>query len=801
MAWRPNLPFSLAVLLAATAGTGDTGPEAPASDPAARVDPFIGTANGGNTFPGAVVPFGMVQWSPETTRGDATRTTVPGGYAYDTRRIRGFSLTHLSGTGCRGASGDVPFMPHVGGVETSPAADNRDSTYASRYSHVNEQASPGYYQVRLGSGVNVELTATERTGSGRFTFPTGSRATMLIRTSDSEVGSSDAEIQVDAATRTVKGRVSSGNFCGYLDAVNRRSYYTLHFVAVFDRPISAVGAWEDGVVTAGKTTAKGGRPWGDDGYPMAGRGSGAYVVFDTGTPAVVNVRVGLSYVSAANAEANLRAENPEGTAFEAVRRQAREAWNEKLRRIEVEGGTERERTIFYTALYHSLLHPNVFSDSNGEYWGMDQKPHQLTGSQKVQYANFSGWDVYRSQLQLVAWLEPKIAGDIAQSLLNQADHYGGVWDRWTHNTGATHVMTGDPSAPSVAGMVAFGATGFEMKRAFESLAQAARVPTAHDLSKEGCIVSCVGQRPSLDKWLKVHYIPRVSNSWGGAGETLEDVTADFSLAQLAQRLGDTRSHAEFLVRSGYWRNVFNPAATKEGGYIQDRNEDGTWPPFDPAEDAGFAEGSSAQYTWMIPFDLRGLIEAMGGPEKANRRLDAFFHHDDGSWALTASGGLKVEMDNEPSVASPWVYLYTGRPHQAQETIRRVLETLWDDGPHGIPGNDDLGSMSSWYVWTAMGVYPGIPGRAELWLTAPVFPGIVVHLGNGKVVTVRAPEAAAGTPYIKGLRVNGRESTRAWLPEAFATGGGTLEFTLAAKPDPSWAAAPADAPPSFSAPRP
>ena len=260
-----------------------------ASAPVRNVDTRIGSANGGNTFPGAVVPFGMIQWSPETTRGDATRTTAPGGYAYAATKIRGFSLTHLSGTGCAGASGDVPFMPYVGPVESSPSADANDSVYASRFSHANETAVPGYYQVRLESGVNVELTATARTGSGRFTFAPGQRAVMLIRTSDSELGSTDAEVRVDAATRTVSGSVTSGNFCGYIDEAGRRSYYTLYFVAVFDRPFASLGAWRDATVTAGATTANGGTTYGDKGFRPAGKGSGAWVGFDTTATPVVTV--------------------------------------------------------------------------------------------------------------------------------------------------------------------------------------------------------------------------------------------------------------------------------------------------------------------------------------------------------------------------------------------------------------------------------------------------------------------------------------------------------------------------------
>jgi len=764
-------------------------------DPAAYVDPLVGTANGGNTVPGAVVPFGMVSWSPETTRGDATRRPAPGGYQYDATRVRGFSLTHLSGTGCRGASGDVPFLPWVGEVEDSPSADRDDRRFSVRFSHANERAEAGYYQVRLASGVNVELTATTRTGSGRFTFPPGEKAAVLVRTSDSEVGSSDAVARVDPAARTVSGRVSSGNFCGYIDPVTRKSYYTLYFLAEFDRSFSETGSWVDTMLEPAATEARGGTGWGDDGYPVPGKGSGVWVGFDTADGTEVNVRVGISYVSLDNARANLEAENGTGATFDAVRGSARRAWNERLRGILVGGGAEDRLRIFYTALYHVLLHPNVFSDVTGEYAGMDGRVHTVSEGNGAQYANFSGWDVYRSQLQLVTLLDAEVGSDIAQSLLNQADQNGGVWDRWTHNTGATHVMEGDAAAPAVAGIHAFGGTGFDASAAFASLSRAARVPTALDSSDVGCRVMCPGQRPSLDRWLTLHYIPASSNAWGGAGETLEDVTADFALAQLAARLGDTASHAEFQERSGYWRNVFNPQASEAGGYVQDRNADGSWTEFDAASSRGFAEGSSAQYTWMVPFDARGLFDAMGGDSVAVRRLDDFFRTPDGGWALTGLGGLHAEMDNEPSVATPWLYMYAARPDRTQETVRQVLDVLWQDRPHGIPGNDDLGAMSSWYVWAAMGMYPAIPGRAELLLTAPVFPRIEIRRRDGTSIRIDAPGAETA-PWVRGLGVDGEPWTRSWLPESLVARGGTLRFTLSDTPDPRWGRGPDDVPPSF-----
>jgi len=311
-------------------------------------------------------------------------------------------------------------------------------------------------------------------------------------------------------------------------------------------------------------------------------------------------------------------------------------------------------------------------------------------------------------------------------------------------------------------------------------------------------VEGLGLQGTLDKYLKLGYLPTVSNTWGGAGETPEVASADFALAQLAKRLGDPAAHRELLKRSGNWRNVFHADAVGGRGHIQNRNEDGTWPAFDPASDEGFAEGSSAQYTWMIPFDARGLFEAMGGPAAAATRLDDFFHNPDGSWALTVCGGLRSELDNEPSLGAPWLYLFAGRPQRAQETVRQALNTLWSATPRGIPGNDDLGEMSSWYVFTAMGIYPYYPGRAELVVGSPLFPSVTVERPGGRTLTIRAPEARADAPYVKDLRVNGKRTTKPWLPESFLDSAGRLDFTLAPKPDSAWGSAAADAPPSFPA---
>jgi predicted alpha-1,2-mannosidase len=766
-----------------------------ADDPAAWVEPRIGSAHGGNTFPGAVLPFGMLAFSPETTRGDHARVAAPGGYAYDATKIRGFSLTHLSGTGCRGASGDIPLMPITFDPTTSPSADAKDDIYANNYSHVNESAEPGYYAVSLNNRVRVELAATARTGSARIRYPSGVPAALLIRASDSETGSSDAEVEIDAAAGVVRGSVTSGNFCGYLDAEDRRSYYTLYFVAAFDWPVAAYGTWQDATLSATATRARGGTGYGKEGFPEAGKGSGAWLRFNTAGNRSVGVRVGISYVSAAGAQANLDSENAPGTSFDSVRAGARAAWNDRLSRIRIDGGSDEQRRTFYTALYHSLQHPNLFSDVDGSYTGFDGKVHHVAAPQQAQYANFSGWDNYRSQIQLVTLLDTKIGSDIAQSLLNQATQNNGVWDRWTHNTGATHVMNGDPAAAAVAAIHAFGGDAFDTRAALTSLLHAASTATAQDADARGCPIECAGQRPGLEYWSKLGYIPAQSHAWGAAAEMLEQTAADFALASFAGRLGDRANAHRLFERSRSWRQLFNPQATPEGGYIQNRNADGSWPAFEPATEDGFVEGSAAQYLWMLPFDARGLFDALGGDARAVARLDAFFHDEEGGWALSGLGGLHAEMDNEPSIASPWLYLYAGQPWKTQATVREVVNRLWKTTPDGIPGNDDLGEMSSWYVWSALGLYPLLPGRAELMIGSPLFAHARILHGKA-TIGIDAPAASADTPFVQSLQVDGVASTRAWLPADFVARGGSLEFELTKTPSAHWATQPADLPPSI-----
>ena len=775
-------------------------------DPTSLVNPFIGTAHGGNTFPGATMPFGMVQFSPEASPIRVDRPiAAPGGYEDRATKLRGFSLTNVEGWGCGGGSGDIPLMPIAEAVTQSPSSDFRTS-YNSSFTHADESAHPGYYRVTLGSGITVELTASTRTGAATFHYPANKPATLLVRTSDSEAGSSDAQTTIDAAHRLITGSVTSGNFCGYINAVDRRSYYTVFFAAQLDQPFKQTGAWHDTTVEPGQTTASGGTGFGKKGFPEKGTGSGVWVSFAPEMAAAVHLRVGISYVSEANARANLAAETGVSRSFASVRASAHDAWFARLHQIEIKGGTPEERIVFTTALYHSLMTPTTASDVNSQYAGIDGETHQLAAGQQVQYADFSGWDVYRSQLQLVTWLDPRVGSDIAQSLLNQATQNGGAWDRWTHNSGATHVMNGDPAAPAIADIYAFGGHSFDARAALASLVHAADVPSKADLQQQGCRVECAGERPGLDKWLTLHYIPVGAPAWGPAADTLEDATAEFGISTLAGRLGETAISHRFLKRAQYWHNIFNPGAAPDGGYMQNRNADGTWAlvqddedkaphPFTPATGDGFVEGTAAQYVWMVPFDVAGLFEAMGGKDKALDRLNRFFYNEQGLPAVTEAGPLHAELNNEPSIETPWLYDWTSEPWKTQQLVRQVLNTIWRNTPAGIPGNDDLGEMSSWAVFASLGLYPEIPGRAEFVLGSPLFDEAIVHRSGGDV-HIMAEGAAPGSPYIQSLRVNGVPYARTWLAEGFAKGGDTLQFELGPTPNMSWGTTPDASPPSF-----
>jgi predicted alpha-1,2-mannosidase len=789
---------SAAVLITTALAVGvpfpSAGADGPDERPSSLVDPLIGSANGGNTYPGATLPYGMIAWSPTSTTGDQTSTGAANGYQYGVTRIRGLSLTHVNGAGCNpGAAGDVPIMPFVGDVTSSPSADTKDAVYAADFTHVDEKATPGRYTLGLASGAKADLAVGERAGVADFTFPADRPANLLFRVSNSLNGSEDAHVDIDAAHRKVTGWVLTGAFCGRRangGVNNRKSYYRLYFSASFDRAFSSTGTWRDGTLSPGTTSASGGEGYAT-GAERAGRGSGGWVGFDTRSDNDVHMRIGISYVSLGGAEANLREEIPAHASVRQVADAGARVWDRELTAVRVRGGGVARRQTFYTALYHALTQPNLISDADGRYWGMDQQVHRPAPGQRAQYSNFSGWDQYRAQIQLLALLEPTVAGDFAQSLYNFARQNGGGWDRWVHVSGATHVMTGDPSAATLATFYAMGVRNFDYEGAFDSLVRQATVPHPDGLSDAGCPGQCVGQRPNLAQYLSSHYAAQdVCHCWGGAAETLEDAVADSALARWARLLGRESEAKVFTERAAYWRNVFDPAT----GYVRARRLDGSWvTPFSPGSDLGFAQGTSATYTWMVPQDVQGLAEAMGGREAAATRLDGFFHNADGSWSVRGGDPLRYDPTNEPGIHAPWLYNALGQPWKTQATVRRIVDTVYGTGPSGLPGNDDLGTMSAWYVFAALGIYPQTPGTANLLLGAPVFPAAVVDRPGGADLVITAPRADDAHAYIDAVRLDGRPLQRSWTGAGLLRTGGRLDFRLVEQPNTEWATNPGTLP--------
>ncbi|MEU4172242.1 lectin [Streptomyces sp. NPDC026665] len=747
------------------------------ASPATVVNPFIGTSNEANDFPGADVPFGMVQWSPDTTS-----RPPGGGYEYNDSSITGFSLTHIAGPGC-GAAGDIPVLPTVGTVNTG-ATD--------AFSHANESASAGSYKVALNNQVTTELTTTTRSGMARFTFPSTAQANLIFKLTGSQNGATSTQFTKVSNTE-VSGQVTSGHFCG------AGNTYTVYFDMVFDQPFASQGtslaktsaatpakprtASKNAAEKPNKPVLHGKMP--AAATPKAAKGSASpgvaasngYVTFNTTGNPVVQAKVGISYVSVANAAANRAAENT-GWDFNATRTAAQDAWNSALGKIQIAGGTAAQQQIFYTALYHSLLHPNVISDTNGQYFGFDGRTHTVDAGHKAAYANYSGWDIYRSQAQLEALVAPQVASDTAQSMV---DDYAqtGLFPKWSENNGESYVMVGDPADAIIADYYAFGARDFDTTTALADMVKQAS--TANN------------DRPGLNYLNSPGYMPHdgsygCCNFYGPVATTLEYNTADFAISAMAGALGDTANQKTYANRAQGWRNLLNPAS----GFVEPRNTSGSWTGgFDPTSGTDMVEADSWIYTGMVPFNVGGLARAKGGNTAMAHYLDTVLR------SYTGDKGY-AWVGNEPSIELPWEYDYIGQPYKTQGTVRAIQQQIWSNTPGGLAdGNDDLGAMSAWYVWSALGMFPETPGTADLALGSPLFTQAVITLPSGKTLTINGNGAADNAPYVQSATWNGSAWNNAYAPTSAITAGGTLTYTLGTGANTSWATAASAAPPSYA----
>ena len=738
-------------------------PPALVANPVEHVDTLIGTGSGGqtvgeiNNFPGATVPFGMVQYSPDTVDTYA-------GYDFGKDQVTGFSMTHAS-VGCA-AFGDISMLPTTSPIGKQPW------DASERIAHDDSEAGvPGYYTVRFpATGVTAELSATTRTGVGRFHYPRNRPARFYVRSGGSLGGNSADNIKIGEDNTTITGSATSGGFCG------KDNVYTVYFAMKFSKPFTSFGTWDGFSVSAGARSA----------YSSYDGSSGGYVEFPAGS--VLEVRTALSYVDVDGARANL---DEAAESFKDVRAAASTRWNDALSRIRIAGFDEDDIVTFYTALYHSLLNPNVFNDADGRYIGFDGDIHTVAQGH-TQYTNFSDWDTYRSVAALQALVFPQQASDMAQSLVNDAEQ-SGSYPRWALANTATAEMTGDSVVPLIVNFYAFGAKDFDVKTALHFMLDAA---TEGGVGRYGYV-----ERPEIDTYLRRGYLPLPTTSCHGsfpaASISLEWSVDDFAISQFADALGASETASEFQDRAQYWQNLFNPTTH----YISPRNALGLFPegpavvPPGPGcfSQVGFDEGNAEQYVWYVPQNIAGLVTALGGRQAVADRLDRFTTH------LNAGPAEPyLWAGNEPGFGVPWLYNYVGQPWKTQELVDRVRSELFAPTPDGEPGNDDLGAMSSWYVWAALGLYPSVPGTSTLTVNTPLFDRVEIALPAGKSIRISAPGASGGyrMQYISSLHIDGRPSGKTYLPESIIGSGGEVAFSLSTKPDKVWGTAESSAPPSF-----
>jgi predicted alpha-1,2-mannosidase len=717
---------------------------APVSSPAGLVDTRTWTSSGGNTFPGADVPFGMVQWSPDTM----PTYNAGGGYQYGDESLWGYSLTHLSGPGC-GAAGDVPILPMTGSL---PGGDPSQAT--TSFTNTAEVAQAGYYsaQNNLPNAITSQFAATPHSSMGVFTFPKTTAADFLIKLMGSQNGDSASSATV-VGNNEIMGSDTSGNFCGETNNDGQSQLYTVYFDIVFSQPFTASQV----ITESGQTDP-----------------DSVFLTFDTSSDQVIQAKVGISYVSTANARLNWQTENP-GWNFTKVKTAAQNSWNSLLGRIKVSGGSYAQTQEFYSLLYKDFMQPNITSDVNGQYLGSDGKVHTLGSGQKNQYGIFSGWDIYHSLSQLQAMLDPAAASDQAQSLLNYYAQ-NGLLQQWGYLNLDNYVMVGDPSQAIISDYYAFGARSFNTS---EALA---------DMLKQATTVNDVRPGEALEQ--KYGYLPEdgsygCCNPHGYVPTLLEYDSQDLALSMFAKALGDTSDATMLQNRANNWVNVFDAA----DGLLNPRTENGAFVPgISPTTTAHYVEGDAYEYLWNVPNDYAGLFSLLGGNAKVAPELEQYLSEPDGF-------GMHAQLTNEFDLGEQNALDYAGDPAGTQQAVNNIRNGMYLPGPSGLANNDDLGANSSAFIWEMLGMYPENSGSDNLVFTGPGFPHITITLPSGKAITINAPGASPTTFYVDALKINGTADSKLYVPFSTLAQGSTLNWTLGTSPT-SWGSAAADAPPSY-----
>jgi predicted alpha-1,2-mannosidase len=742
------------------------------------VNPFIGTDYHGHTFPGAALPGGMVQLSPDLgTEG----WDWSSGYHYSDSSLMGFSHLHRSGMGA-GDWGDVLLMPTTGDLKVVPGSkENPDEGYRSRFSHEEETASPGYYAVKLKDyAVNAELTVTERAGFHRYTFPKSNAAHIIIDAGHGIRNNYRVASEVKIVSDTeIEGHRASHGF------VKHKNVY---FYAKFSKPFTSYGTWNEENIKAGSK---------ED----AGKYIGAYVDYETSDNEIIEVKVGISYTSNEQARLNLETEIP-GWNFDEVKESASAEWNAALSKIEVQLPEEyspsliqQKMTTFYTALYHSLLFPATFSDADGKYTGLDNKVHTANGFTYL--SDFSLWDTHRAQMPLLTLIDPQRSLNSMKTMLAQYEQGGWLPTPQQFGNSYTNDMIGDHPVAAIVDAFKKGINDFDAEKAYEAVKKNAMETPAPDHPSKG--------RVGLELYSTYGYIP-YNKLRESVSRTLEYAYNDWCVAQFAQALGKTADYEFFMKRATSYKNVIDTST----GFARPKDDKGNWlAPFNPTfvghgDERHYTEANAWQYTWFVPHDVQGLVELEGGREKFLAKLDSLFTISSEVQETTSDvTGLigQYAHGNEPSHHTLYLYNYAGTPWKTQELARKVMDELYHDGPDGLCGNEDMGQMSAWYVLSAMGFYPVAPGQNVYAVGSPAFSKVVLHLDksfyNTDKLVIETTGNSQSNKYIQSATLNGEPLNRPWFSHEAIKNGAIIKFQMGAEPVKTWGSEMEDAPPSMT----
>lgn len=722
------------------------------------VNPFIGTSNYGATHPGPVMPHGMASVVPFNVafkkgignkfEKDSEWHSRP--YVAENTFLTGYSHVNLSGVGCP-ELGSILLMPTTGALELYP------ERYGSKYKE--EVARPGYFShVLTKYRIKSELTATLRSGLSKYTFPAG-RSNIILNLGLGLTNETGAMLQIKSPTE-IEGFKLIGTFC-----YNPEDVRPVYFVIKFSKPAYNYGVWKKMPAYKGveadwinyNDTIK---PYPNFQQQMAGDNIGTYFSFNTTANEVIYVKVGISYLSIENARLNLEKEQP-GFDFDTVELACQTKWEQYLNKIKVEGGTENDKTIFYSALYHTLLHPNILQDVNGAYPTMEKFGTGYT--KKNRFSVFSLWDTYRNVHPFLSLVYPELQSQMVNSMVDMYKESGWL-PKWELLSMETGVMVGDPATPVIADTWLRGIRDFDYDLAYEAAKKAATTPGEANLL-----------RPGIDKYLTLGYIPEnsVKNLWGTVSTTLEYNISDWNLAQLAKALHKDEDYKTFLDQSMSYENYFD----KSTGMLRPRMSDGSWlTPFDPKAGAnfepviGFVEGNAWQYRFYVPHDIKNLINLLGGKREFIRQLQKCF--DDGNF----------DMANEPDITFPYLFNFVkGEEWRTQKTVHQLISKYYSNDAAGIPGNDDTGTLSTWLLFSMMGIYPHCPGDMSYAITSPWFDKITIELDHkyysGKQIVIETVKSSPKAKYINKLDVNGRKYSDYFIEHDKLVNGAHLNFEL------------------------